>query len=331
MTEHRDSRGRASKDRSGRELELLAERIFRELEGRNAVVKHDDSIRGHLSGVDRQIDVSIKWQDDTGTSRLVVVEVRDWDRPADITHLDKLASVVRDTKADRGVLVCNGGFTKPTRRYARNLGIELYALHDSATSRWLEILELPVIWTTLTPIVLPTFTHQALAGDTIYGDDRNGFFANLSDDGGKTRIRLLERFAKEWNAGRLPRDGGEVGSSKPMHIYVQDSEGHPQWRPVSNFLVTYRVERRHWLGHINPAQSRGLVDILDQRIVPSYTDVPLVRDESWTEIDDPDAVAVKLRGRLYTLEDAVMDPEAHSLINAQIINARTGELEYGGE
>ncbi len=132
--------------------------------------------------------------------------------------------------------------TLTTAGIARNLGIELYALHDSATGRWLEILELPVIWTTLTPVVLPTFTHEALAGDTIYGDDRNGFFAYLSDDGGKTRVRLLGRFAKEWNAGRLPRDGGEVGSRKPMHVYVKDSEGHPRWRPVSNFLVTYRVE-----------------------------------------------------------------------------------------
>lgn len=310
MTKHRDSRREESKDRSGRELELLAKRIFHELEARNhelearnAVVEHNDFIRGHLSGVDRQIDVSIKWQDHTGASRLAVVEVRDWGRPADITHLDKLASVVRDTKADRGVLVCNGGFTKTARHYARNLGIELYALHDSATGRWLEVLELPVIWTTLTPVVLPTFTHDVVGGDKIsfYSDDHNGFFANLSDDGGKTRIRLLERFAQEWNAGRLPRDGGEIESREPVHVYVEDSEGQPRWRPVSDFLVTYRVKRQHWLGHINPAQSRGLIDLLDQRIVPSYTDVPLVRDESWTEIDDPDAVAVKLRGRLHTL------------------------------
>ncbi|AOW90900.1 restriction endonuclease [Streptomyces olivaceus] len=318
---------RTSRERPGRELELLAERIFRELENQEAQVKHNDHILGHLSGTHRQIDVSIRWKDPAGEPHLAIVEVRDWQRRADITHLDKLASVMRDTRADRGVLVCNSGFTEPARTYARNLGIELYALHDSATGRWLEILDLPVLWTTLTPVVLPTFTHTALAGDTIYADDRNSFFANLSDDGGNTRIRLLERFAKEWNAGRLPRDGGQVNSRKPMHIYVKDAQGRPQWRPVSNFLVTYRVERRHWLGRITPTVSRGLVDVLDQRIVPSYTDVPLTRDETWAEIDDPDAVAVRLRGRFHTLEDAVMDPKAHSLHDAEIRNAKTGELE----
>jgi hypothetical protein len=31
------------------------------------------------------------------------------------------------------------------------------------------------------------------------------------------------------------------------------------------------------------------------------------------------------------LEEAVMDPEAHSLIDAQITDAKTGELEYDDE
>ncbi|MBB5958896.1 hypothetical protein FHS29_005505 [Saccharothrix tamanrassetensis] len=323
-----------SSARPGLDLELLAHQIFSELEGDRAVVKHNDRILGRLSGAQRQIDVSIRWSDATKQPRLAVVEVKDRGRRADLTDLDKLATVLRDTGADRGVLVSNRGFTAPALRYARNLGIELYALHDSVTGRWRDVLKLPVLWTTLTPVLSGSLSHHAEAGDTIYSDDRVGWFANLSDDGGKTRIRIPERFTDLWNSRQLDiRADGPVKliSTKPVQIYVTDVNNEPRWRPVYDFVISYTVRRRYWLGHVDPVECRGLVDLLSHRIVPSYvhwSEVPLSRDESWVEIEDPHAVPVRANEHLYSIEDAVIDPNNFRLGNSQEIrNATTGELE----
>lgn len=329
-----EQKGEPSRSRPGLDLELLAHEIYSELKGSHAVITHNDSILGRLSGEPRQVDVSIRWSDVARQSRLAIVEVRDWRRRADITHLDKLASVLRDTGADRGVLICNGGFTRSALHYARNLGIELYVMHDSRTGRWPDILKLPVLWTTLTPVPSGRFTHYAEAGDTIYADDQVGFFSRLSDNGGKTRIRIPERFTELWNAGQLDQRSDEpvrLVSSKPVHIYVTDANGQPQWRPVYDFVISYTVKRRYWLGHVDPVECRGLVDLLDNRIIPSYvhwSEVPLSRDESWVEVEHPDAVATQLPGRLYTIEDAEFDPQNFRLGTAQAIrSAATGALE----
>ncbi|WP_406222889.1 hypothetical protein [Streptomyces decoyicus] len=72
--------------------------------------------------------------------------------------------------------------------------------------------------------------------------------------------------------------------------------------------------------------------MLDQRIVPSYAYAPLIRDGAWNERS---IILTRSRcgfaGVSTTLEEAVMDPEGHSLIDAQITDAKTGELEYDGE
>jgi len=57
-----------------KDFELLAKQICDELDG-SAEVTWDDHIMGHQTQIPRQIDVSIKW-DDEGTSRLAVVQAK---------------------------------------------------------------------------------------------------------------------------------------------------------------------------------------------------------------------------------------------------------------
>lgn len=100
-----------------KDFELLAKQIYDELDG-SAEVTWDDHIMGHQTQIPRQIDVSIKW-DDEGTSRLAVVQAKDWKARADITHVGEFASVIRDVKADKGIMICRGGFSKNAKKYAR--------------------------------------------------------------------------------------------------------------------------------------------------------------------------------------------------------------------
>jgi hypothetical protein len=91
------------------EYEELAARIYADLEPQ-ARVKHNDMIKGQESGIERQIDVSIR---DTiaGHEILVIVQARKRSRPADVNVVGEFASVIRDVRASKGVLICNAGFT----------------------------------------------------------------------------------------------------------------------------------------------------------------------------------------------------------------------------
>ena len=116
-------------------FERLAERIMQDLNPL-ADIKWNDKIHGRYSGVLRQIDVSVRWMDGE-TERLLVIDAKDWSTPADISDVERFGGLARDVGANRSLLVCNKGFTAAAHNYAKNLGIELYNLHDAESHDWL--------------------------------------------------------------------------------------------------------------------------------------------------------------------------------------------------
>src|SRR4051794_27747933 len=86
-------------------FERLGERIMRDL---RASVKWNETIQGQISSQPRQIDVSVRWRDGD-EERLLVIDLKDWNRPADIGDLEKFAGLARDVHASRGALICNKG------------------------------------------------------------------------------------------------------------------------------------------------------------------------------------------------------------------------------
>jgi hypothetical protein len=66
----------------------------------------------------------------------------------------------------------------------------------------------------------------------------------------------------------------------------------------------YEVARRAWLGQFTPNQCRGLVDYLDDNAFTAshlpIGEILTERNDQWVEIDDPDGVAVRIRGTVVT-------------------------------
>src|SRR6266481_8700672 len=90
----------------------------------NSTVTRNDRIPGRQSGIEREIDVSIKTDLD-GNEMLYIVQCKDrGKRPADIIILGEFSSVIRDVGAAKGFLVCTSGFAKSNYRYAQSIGIE---------------------------------------------------------------------------------------------------------------------------------------------------------------------------------------------------------------
>ncbi len=285
--------------------EKLAHKIVKDLLPL-ADVMHDDHILGRESEDNRQIDVSARWRDGED-EYLLIVQVKDLKRRADVNVIGTFRSVIQDVGAHKGVLICSGGFSKAAKTYARNLGILLYALHDAQSKDWALELTIPIVWVGLESVVNPSFTFApSVAGK--FGKGEGQLRIVISDDGGQNPVDVAELFQRLWNSEQAPREPG-------MHTYVvpgrwkmlyQDASGSDIWGPVSDVTYNYTVTRRSWLGQYRPQDCRGLIDFLEgDTFVPTYvnlSDVPMRRDESWTPIEDPDKVALNIKGVVLTIE-----------------------------
>ena len=105
------------------EYEKVVERIYLELQPK-AKITRNDKIRG------RQIDVSIR-TNVASHDILVIVQAKDYSKPAGIKDVDQFESVIKEVRAQKGILICNAGFTKPAKKKARNICIDLCSIHDA--------------------------------------------------------------------------------------------------------------------------------------------------------------------------------------------------------
>jgi hypothetical protein len=287
-----------------RQFEVLAEKIFTELSPK-AVIRQDDHILGKLSGIPRQLDVSIRA--DLGEYQsLVIVQARDRTAPADVNAVGELAAVIEDVEATNGILVCKGGFTRAAMVYAKNKGISLCNLHDAESRDWNLDIQLPILWTDLLPYLQLSLEAHFDGGDRVLIHP-DGYLI-LSHDQGKTRINVLSTFEDRWNQGLLPREVNvdhSLTSDRPLEVLVESIGGERIWKSA-DFLASYRVEQRTWLGYFSPDECRGMVDCLDDdSFTASYLpigQIPTTRDEAWSQIDSPDELAVTIKGSFVTTQ-----------------------------
>jgi len=120
--------------KKGKEYELLIEDLYKQL-APNAKIIQDDFILGRNSNTKRQIDVSIRFQN-MGINYLTIVQAKDYSRPADIKVVDEFKSVIEDTLANKGILICSKGFTKKAKEYGKKVGIELLSIHEASNKNW---------------------------------------------------------------------------------------------------------------------------------------------------------------------------------------------------
>jgi Restriction endonuclease len=279
-------------------FEQLAEQIARDVSPQ-ATVTWNDYIYGHLTEKKRQIDVSIRWSEEDH-NYLTIVQAKDWSTPADINTVGEFAGVVEDVRATRGILVCRSGFTEGAKTYARNKGISLYNLYDAQSRDWNLDLTIPLLWIDPQPQLDFNSTVHLDAGDSVPLFD--GVPALSTDPAGNNLIQLDRTFEQLWNTDSIPQTIGRLHTvtlSEPVFMLVQDTSGTRQWRQASVEPV-YEVDCRAWLGQFTPTECRGIIDHLDaDSFILTHLpagQIPDKRDERWIEIDDPNGVALNIRG-----------------------------------
>lgn len=120
--------------KKGKEYELLIEKLYKQLEP-NAIITQNDSLPGKDSNTNRQIDVSIKYKF-ANVEQLIVVEVKDHNKPCAIGIVDGFSQVIKDVGANKGILISASGFTNTAIKAAKNLGIEVLTIHSAQKKNW---------------------------------------------------------------------------------------------------------------------------------------------------------------------------------------------------
>lgn len=178
---------------------------------------------------------------------------------------------------------------------------------------------LPLLWAEYSlqfRVELELVPEQAAVGSLVLPSDPRQFL--FSADRGKTQLALFESFVSKWNRGVLDRSLGRE------HIYVPDEitvgvcllVGGVSWWPVRAMRVAYRVIRRAWATSVDLINCSGELDLAERtiltRIQLNQADLPIVRDPSWPEIEDPDAYEASL-GYHLALERWDVDPASLQL------------------
>lgn len=272
------------------DYQKLAASIYADFE-KNAAVVHNDRIQGIDSGIDRQIDVSIRTTV-AGHEILIIVQAKDLGRPADVNVVGEFKAVIEDVRAAKGVLVCSGGFTEAALDYAKGLNIDLCSVHDAQNRKWAVDLRIPLLWVETTgdiELEIEAVADTASLEEPTLGSDPAKWSISLK--GGDALTTLGDLLAKAWNS-----DPANQASDKTHRLEL----AQPGMRllmsgaysiPVHSMVCTYTVRRTEWLGTFSFSNCRGIFNrgtgTMLTKVYLTDKDIPLKRDPSWVEVQNP--------------------------------------------
>jgi len=105
----------------------------------NYDIRPNDTIRGKLSKVNRQVDISLK-KESNGKMILGIAECKCFGRRIDVKQVDSFAGFLKDVDAQFGLMITNKGFSKGAKNRAIGDNIDLEVIKfsdwDSFNTTW---------------------------------------------------------------------------------------------------------------------------------------------------------------------------------------------------
>lgn len=239
-----------------KELEQLVAKIQQEL-APQSVVTHNAKIRGHQSGVLRQVDVLVEQSIGQFQMR-IAIDCKDYSTPADVKDVEEFHGLMTDIGANKGALVCPRGFTSTAKTRAKGLSVDLYSPVDTDPHKWQVKPTLPMICDFRSASIGFGLSFSEAAPFRTPID----FYEQLEvfDGDGGSLGTPVEIALKRWNAGEFPCEPGthERIPLAPVPVTLVDN-GYGRRLPVKLFL-SLRVSQRIYFGHLPIVQMRGLKD-----------------------------------------------------------------------
>ncbi len=247
-------------DPKWKRFERQIHQIHTQLAPQGAIVTLDDKIVGCDSKVERQLDVTIRIRV-ADYNILIVVECKDEARPIDVGAIGQFASLLRDVKANKGVIISSSGYTAAAIEMARSQGIETRTYVDTESADWRSEATIPVL---LTRVKLSgwSFRFSAIPG-LPWGVPTGGptaFVEALAPDG-TSLGPIITLLGRKWRDDESLHRPGERTTLLAEHVLVNvgDTQRHTRIEAV------IRVEHCYYLGPL-PVKMMGFRDEQDGSI-----------------------------------------------------------------
>lgn len=125
-------------------FEELAVEIQRHLSS-DAVVKHNDKMRGKITKKLRQVDISIR-KEIGQFEMLIVIDCKDYKKKVDIKALGEVMELAEDVGANKTAIIAANGFTKSAVVRAQAAGVDLLTLVDTRDHDWRKFAAVPAVF-----------------------------------------------------------------------------------------------------------------------------------------------------------------------------------------
>jgi len=227
-------------------FEKLIHQLHKQFAPENAVVTLDDKIVGCESKVERQLDVTIRVAV-AQYNVLIVIECKDEARAIDVTTMGAFASLLRDVKANKGVMISTSGFTPAAIDMARSQGIETRTYVDTENIDWKSEVAIPVLLTRTTIESWSVRFSSVPAIPPLMWGVPTGVpfpFIETFDTDGTPLGPILTLLGKKWNHDETLQQPGQHTVLLSDHVVfnVGGSRYHSKVEAVVN------VKRRYYLG-----------------------------------------------------------------------------------
>jgi hypothetical protein len=241
-------------------FERLVHELHKQFAPPDAVVTLDDTIIGAESKVERQLDVTIR----TTVAQyqlLIVIECKDGARPIDVATMGGFASLLRDVKANKGVMISTSGYTPAAVEMARAQGIDTRTYLDTENIDWKSEVSIPVLIIS-TKLVSWYVRFSSVPGFPMAAPTDSPFpFIETFAVYGEPLGPIITLLGRKWHHDESLHEPGEHRVLLGDHVLI-DLDGKREHAKLEAFV---RVERHNYLGPL-PIEMVGFRDEQNQSI-----------------------------------------------------------------
>lgn len=250
--------------KKGREFEVLIEMLYKKLDSQS-MIKRNDKLLGHDSKIEREIDVSIRHK--IGLHEiLMIVQAKDYQNKVDVNVVGEFNAVIKDVKANKGIIISAKGFTTAALNLAKSLNIDALTGHDLNNPKWAIDLKMPVILSVYNGGYTAKFIFEA---SQEYADLVNGGVVvksppipemRITEDEGKTFHTINEKFNFLCGYGHLKHYDGEENearfSGQSLKLFITEGV----LTPLRDFRFIYKVTKKVFYKYFEVKEFQGLIN-----------------------------------------------------------------------
>jgi hypothetical protein len=256
---------------NGKEFERLVKIIYSKLDSESKI-KINDKIEGQDSKIKREIDLSIRRK--IGAHEvLIIVQARDYNKRLDINDVGEFLSVIKDVRANKGVIISAKGFSKSAIEFAKTNSIDTLTAHDFVNPKWTLDVKMPVILTeysgaykvSFDMVADDNYVEFAKKGVQVTLPSSIGDFNFTSD--GKTFFTAREAFYDLCMWDNLIYDNNEhsIEHVAKVKMHVIDDV----LVPVKDLKFQFKLTKKSYYKYFDIKEFIGLIDNVNHKIKPT--------------------------------------------------------------